>query len=68
MKPQFEAGREFVEKGGIVRDPAGHRFACERVSVAMRAVGFEVALRDSPILGGEGNREFLLHGWRAGRN
>ena len=61
VKPQFEAGREFVEKGGIVRDPAGHRFACERVSAAMRALSFDVTLRDSPILGGEGNREFLLH-------
>jgi 23S rRNA (cytidine1920-2'-O)/16S rRNA (cytidine1409-2'-O)-methyltransferase len=65
VKPQFEAGREFVEKGGIVRDPAGHRFACERVSAAMRAAGFAVDLRESPILGGEGNREFLLHGRRA---
>jgi 23S rRNA (cytidine1920-2'-O)/16S rRNA (cytidine1409-2'-O)-methyltransferase len=64
VKPQFEAGREFVEKGGIVRDPAGHQFACERVSAAMQAAGFEVELRDSPILGGEGNREFLLHARR----
>ena len=64
VKPQFEAGREFVERGGIVRDPAGHRLACERVSAAMRAVRFEVALMESPILGGEGNREFLLHGRR----
>ena len=64
MKPQFEAGREFVEKGGIVRDPAGHRFACERVSAAMRGAGFEIELRESPILGGEGNREFLLHARR----
>jgi 23S rRNA (cytidine1920-2'-O)/16S rRNA (cytidine1409-2'-O)-methyltransferase len=62
VKPQFEAGREFVEKGGIVRDPTGHRFACERVSAAMGAAGFTVDLRESPILGGEGNREFLLHG------
>jgi 23S rRNA (cytidine1920-2'-O)/16S rRNA (cytidine1409-2'-O)-methyltransferase len=64
VKPQFEAGREFVERGGIVRDPTGHRFACERVSEAMRAAGFDVALMDSPILGGEGNREFLLHARR----
>jgi len=64
VKPQFEAGREFVERGGIVRDPAGHRFACERVSEAMRAAGFDVALMESPILGGEGNREFLLHARR----
>jgi 23S rRNA (cytidine1920-2'-O)/16S rRNA (cytidine1409-2'-O)-methyltransferase len=64
VKPQFEAGREFVEKGGIVRDPAGHRFACERLSEAMRAAGFDVALMESPILGGEGNREFLLRARR----
>ena len=64
VKPQFEAGREFVERGGIVRDQAGHRFACERVSEAMRAAGFDVALMESPILGGEGNREFLLHARR----
>lgn len=61
VKPQFEAGREFVEKGGIVRDPAGHRLACERVSEAMRAEGFKIELKESPILGSEGNREFLLH-------
>ncbi|HEY1947207.1 MAG TPA: TlyA family RNA methyltransferase [Bryobacteraceae bacterium] len=61
VKPQFEAGREFVTKGGIVRDPAGHRLACEKVANALKAVGFATALTDSPILGTEGNREFLLH-------
>jgi 23S rRNA (cytidine1920-2'-O)/16S rRNA (cytidine1409-2'-O)-methyltransferase len=61
VKPQFEAGREFVTKGGIVRDPAGHRLACDRVSNALNAIGFVTALTDSPILGTEGNREFLLH-------
>jgi 23S rRNA (cytidine1920-2'-O)/16S rRNA (cytidine1409-2'-O)-methyltransferase len=64
VKPQFEAGREFVEKGGIVRDPAAHRLACEKVSTALRSAGFDVALIDSPILGAEGNREFLLHARR----
>ena len=64
VKPQFEAGREFVEKGGIVRDPAGHRLACERVSEAMRAAGFKIELKESPILGSKGNREFLLHAHR----
>ncbi len=64
VKPQFEAGRGLVEKGGIVRDPEGHRFACERVSAAMREAGFRTELMDSPILGGEGNREFLLHARR----
>lgn len=61
VKPQFEAGREFVTKGGIVRDPAGHRLACDRVANALHAIGFVTALTDSPILGTEGNREFLLY-------
>jgi 23S rRNA (cytidine1920-2'-O)/16S rRNA (cytidine1409-2'-O)-methyltransferase len=61
VKPQFEAGREFVGKGGIVRDPAAHRFACEKVASALANLGFSSALIDSPILGAEGNREFLLH-------
>ncbi len=61
VKPQFEAGREFVTKGGIVRDPAGHRLACDRVANALQNIGFVTALTDSPILGTEGNREFLLH-------
>ncbi len=61
VKPQFEAGREFVTRGGIVRDPAAHHLACEKVAAALRAIGFSTALADSPILGTEGNREFLLH-------
>jgi 23S rRNA (cytidine1920-2'-O)/16S rRNA (cytidine1409-2'-O)-methyltransferase len=61
VKPQFEAGREFVGKGGIVRDPAAHRLACDKVSSALQTAGFATAIIDSPILGAEGNREFLLH-------
>ena len=62
VKPQFEAGREHVGKGGIVRDPAAHSLAIERVSAAVRELQGEVlAVMDSPILGMEGNREFLLH-------
>ncbi len=62
VKPQFEAGREHVGKGGIVRDPQAHSFAIERVSAAVRdAQGEVLAVMDSPILGMEGNREFLLH-------
>jgi len=62
VKPQFEAGREFVGKGGIVRHPAGHEAAIRRVQecvVGLGGLGIEVI--DSPILGAEGNKEFLLH-------
>lgn len=62
VKPQFEAGRESVGKGGIVRDPAAHAAAVERVRQCvegLRGTGIEVI--DSPILGAEGNREFLMH-------
>jgi 23S rRNA (cytidine1920-2'-O)/16S rRNA (cytidine1409-2'-O)-methyltransferase len=62
VKPQFEAGRGQVGAGGIVRDPAVHALACERVEAAVQALGFRTALIDSPILGAEGNKEFLLHG------
>jgi 23S rRNA (cytidine1920-2'-O)/16S rRNA (cytidine1409-2'-O)-methyltransferase len=62
VKPQFEAGRENVGKGGIVRDPEAHQYAVDRVKEAVRELGGEVlAVMDSPILGMEGNREFLLH-------
>ncbi|KAA6464970.1 TlyA family RNA methyltransferase [Acidobacteria bacterium AB60] len=62
VKPQFEAGREFVGKGGIVRDPAAHRLAIERVTGGLRGLGWvvEEAIA-SPITGAEGNQEFLLH-------
>ncbi len=62
VKPQFEAGREHVGKGGIVRDPAAHQLALERVKFAVQALNGQVlSTMDSPILGMEGNREFLLH-------
>jgi 23S rRNA (cytidine1920-2'-O)/16S rRNA (cytidine1409-2'-O)-methyltransferase len=62
VKPQFEAGREHVGKGGIVRDPAAHQLAIDRVEGAVISLGgLALALIDSPILGMEGNREFLLH-------
>jgi 23S rRNA (cytidine1920-2'-O)/16S rRNA (cytidine1409-2'-O)-methyltransferase len=62
VKPQFEAGREQVGKGGIVRDPEAQQFAVEKVRRAaaeLGATGIEVT--ESPIFGAEGNREFLLH-------
>lgn len=64
VKPQFELERHQVGKGGIVRDPRLHQVACERVDAAVRALGFTTQLMPSPILGAEGNREFLLHGCR----
>jgi 23S rRNA (cytidine1920-2'-O)/16S rRNA (cytidine1409-2'-O)-methyltransferase len=63
VKPQFEAGREHVGKGGIVRDPAAHTAAVEKVRQTVLNLGFEnIDVIESPILGAEGNREFLLHG------
>jgi 23S rRNA (cytidine1920-2'-O)/16S rRNA (cytidine1409-2'-O)-methyltransferase len=63
VKPQFEAGREQVGKGGIVRDPAVQKAAVEKVRHAVLALGCtQTDMIESPILGGEGNREFLLYG------
>jgi len=63
VKPQFEAGREHVGKGGIVRDQATQLAAVEKVKSALQALGAaETDTIESPILGAEGNREFLLHG------
>ncbi len=61
IKPQFEVGREQVGKGGIVRDPELHRAACDRVRAAVEARGYKTDIIESPILGAEGNREFLLY-------
>jgi 23S rRNA (cytidine1920-2'-O)/16S rRNA (cytidine1409-2'-O)-methyltransferase len=61
IKPQFEVGKGQVGKGGIVREPALHQSACARVNDAVRDLGFETAIVDSPILGAEGNKEFLLY-------
>jgi 23S rRNA (cytidine1920-2'-O)/16S rRNA (cytidine1409-2'-O)-methyltransferase len=61
VKPQFEAGREHVGKGGIVRDPAAHQLAVNKVSECVRSLGWQVAgTIPSPIAGAEGNQEFLL--------
>ncbi len=62
VKPQFEAGREHVGKGGIVREEAGRKLATERVWNAAEALGGQhLDLIDSPIKGMEGNHEYLLH-------
>jgi len=62
VKPQFEAGRDEVGKGGLVRDPAVHARVVEDVSAAADALGLtRIAMTESPITGTEGNREFFLH-------
>jgi len=61
IKPQFEVGKGQVGKGGIVRDPALHQAACHRVTQAVTELGFATGMMESPILGAEGNKEFLLH-------
>jgi 23S rRNA (cytidine1920-2'-O)/16S rRNA (cytidine1409-2'-O)-methyltransferase len=62
VKPQFEAGREEVGKGGLVRDPAVHARVVADVSAAADALGLtRIAMTESPITGTEGNREFFLH-------
>ncbi len=63
VKPQFEVGREQVGKGGIVRDEGLQLAAVEKVRCALVALGLtRTDVIDSPILGAEGNREFLLRG------
>ena len=61
IKPQFEAGRAHVGKGGIVRDPEARRMAIERVSDCVAGLGgVRLEVIDSPIHGMEGNHEYLL--------
>ena len=63
VKPQFEAGREFVGKGGIVRDESAQIASVEKVKRTLLDLGCSsLDVIDSPILGAEGNREFLLRG------
>ena len=62
VKPQFEAGRAEVGAGGIVRDAAVHARVVEEIVAAANALGLgRAGMTESPILGMEGNREFLLH-------
>lgn len=62
IKPQFEAGKEQVGKGGVVRDEAVHREVVEEVLRFAAQVGFESrGVIRSPLLGPAGNREFLAH-------
>jgi 23S rRNA (cytidine1920-2'-O)/16S rRNA (cytidine1409-2'-O)-methyltransferase len=63
VKPQFEAGREQVGKGGIVRDENAQRAAVDRVRTALLTLGAaQTDVIESPVLVAEGNREFLLYG------
>jgi len=67
IKPQFEVGREQVERGGVVRDPAGWRRTIDGVADATLAAGAAPAgLLASPVRGPAGNVEFLLHARAAG--
>ena len=62
VKPQFEAGRADVGKGGLVKDPAIHARVVNDVTMAAAEVGLKrLALIDSPIQGAHGNQEFLIH-------
>lgn len=67
IKPQFEAGRDEVGKGGVVRDPAVHARVCDDVVAWLEASGWSVAgVTESPITGPEGNIEFLVAASRNG--
>lgn len=64
IKPQFEVGKGRVGKGGVVREPELHAEVCERISAWLAAMpGWTVlGVTESPILGPEGNKEFLIGG------
>ncbi|WP_210357928.1 TlyA family RNA methyltransferase [Sphingomonas beigongshangi] len=67
IKPQFEAGREEVGKGGVVRDPAVHARVCAAVADWLSGAGWSVdGVEPSPITGPEGNVEFLVAARRIG--
>jgi 23S rRNA (cytidine1920-2'-O)/16S rRNA (cytidine1409-2'-O)-methyltransferase len=62
VKPQFEAGRRDVGRGGLVKDPAVHEAVIARVTASAASCGLaRVAMTPSPITGAAGNQEFLLH-------
>lgn len=62
VKPQFEAGRDQVGKGGLVKDPRVHEAVVEKVTDQAAESGLtRVAMTPSPITGATGNREFFLH-------
>jgi 23S rRNA (cytidine1920-2'-O)/16S rRNA (cytidine1409-2'-O)-methyltransferase len=62
VKPQFEAGRDDVGKGGVITDPAIHEAVIAKVTEEARALGYQrIAMTPSPITGATGNQEFFLH-------
>lgn len=66
IKPQFEVGPARVGKGGVVRDPALHQEVCARIEAWLPTQGWTVqGVTESPILGPEGNKEFLIAARRA---
>ncbi|GMG82504.1 TlyA family rRNA (cytidine-2'-O)-methyltransferase [Paralimibaculum aggregatum] len=66
VKPQFEAGRAAIGKGGVVRDAAVHAEVCARIRGFLEDRGWAVlGLTESPIRGGDGNTEFLIAARRA---
>jgi 23S rRNA (cytidine1920-2'-O)/16S rRNA (cytidine1409-2'-O)-methyltransferase len=67
VKPQFEAGREEVGKGGVVRDPAVHERVCAAAAEWVASQGWRLlGVTESPITGPEGNVEFLLGAEKSG--
>lgn len=67
VKPQFEAGRSQVGKGGVVRDPSVHRSVLRRVRDGLAAAGIDViAAMPSQLRGADGNVEFFFHSRRDG--
>jgi 23S rRNA (cytidine1920-2'-O)/16S rRNA (cytidine1409-2'-O)-methyltransferase len=67
VKPQFEAGRERVSRGGIVRDPSVHRAVLDDVTRGLAGAGIGVvAAMPSPLRGAAGNVEFLFHARKGG--
>ena len=62
VKPQFEVGRKLLGKGGIVKNEKDRRWALDSVIEFAITTGFEyISYKDSPILGGDGNKEYLVY-------
>ena len=67
IKPQFEAGRDAIGKGGLVMDPEVHERVCAEISDFLRSQGWRVlGVTASPVEGGDGNREFLVSAGKLG--